>query len=111
MKVGANICCIKKGKRFNTIFNNIYLQTFARKHVSLIFHTQHLAMTTFLRGLATAYPLDVRIQLPAIPYTSDVLEQIHKYNIAAQIVNAIVMYYVGQHSYTDRSVKPKIKNI
>ena len=76
---------------------------------SLIFQTQHLAMTTLLRGLATAYPLDVRIQLPAIPYTSDVLEQIHKCTIAAQIGHAVVMYYVGQHS-NDRSVQqPKIK--
>ena len=73
-------------------------------NVSLIFRTQHLAMTTLLRGLATAYPLDVWIQ-----YSRDV-EQILKCMIAAQIVHAIVMYYVGQHSYIDRSVQqPKIK--
>ena len=34
----------------------------------------------------------------------------HKCTIAAQIVHAIVMYYVGQRSYTDLSVQqPKIK--
>ena len=79
-------------------------------NVSLIFQTKHLPRTTLLLGLETAYRLDLRIHFPVIPYTSDILEHIHKCMIAAQIVHAIVMYYVGQHSYTDRSVQqPKMK--
>ena len=78
-------------------------------NVSLIFQTKHVPRTTLLRGLAIAYRLDLCIHFLVIPYKSDILEQMHKCTIAAQIVHAIVMYYVGQHSYTDRSVQqPKI---
>ena len=54
-------------------------------NVSLIFQTQHLAKTTLQRGLATAYPLNVCIHLPAIPYTTDLLEQIHNVRLLRKL--------------------------
>ena len=61
-------------------------------------------------GTSDSIPSRSLNPFPCIPYTSDVHEQIHKCTIAAQIVHAIVMYYVGQHSYTNHSVQqPTIK--
>ena len=87
----------KNSNILKTLYNYLYLQClFTGPNLSLIFQTQHLPMTTPLRGLATVYRLDLWIYFPIIPYTSDVglLEQIYKCTIVAQIVHAIVMYYV-----------------